>query len=638
MLERFAAEARSYSISVSRIDARDFAPTLSNVLEAIEAAQVTEPGDDSYWLRHLVLLDTYEHLRGIEPSVRRELLRRISSKTLLVIAGREPPSVEWRALSLWGKAFASIELNNLSPADARKYLTGSGIEGKVASEITEFTHGHPLGLVLAAEAWRDTPDVPFMLDTDKATNLITDLCRHLVRQISDPTRRAALETSAILHTTTETALDALLDGDSRGAFQWLCKLHFMKIGQRGIFPHDLTREVILAELRWRNPARFALLVERALRYFCHLIESSVERSRFEAAFHFTFTAGHTPQLAWLMKTLPDNGLVLDQFQPTDEPILSDSVLRHEGPTSVQYLQYWLARRPEWFRVVRGTTGIPLGFLASLRLDRTTPEERAGDPEVCAAWDYARQKLRRDPQGRIHYWRFSMECDAYQKQLSPASAVYAQVSTEHLVEGFTMGFARMRADMEQYWRRFYTLGDGQLVPELQHKSDGHTFLVRFHHYPGQSSAKTFVKVYQRLASEYLDSPILLQSDVSSIEDHELKKFCGQVREALSKLRDPQALAKNPLVYSKAVQSRMLMNPSLKDRAHALEALLVEEVESLRNMKGGDIWYSVLDAAYLHPAVKEEAAAAQLSMSYAKFRRKKGEAIAHIAAALRDRGLS
>ena len=46
---------------------------------------------------------------------------------------------------------------------------------------------------------------------------------------------------------------AALDGDDAGElFAWLCERSFVESGAYGAFPHDLAREVIDADLRWRD--------------------------------------------------------------------------------------------------------------------------------------------------------------------------------------------------------------------------------------------------------------------------------------------------------------------------------------------------------------------------------------------------
>jgi hypothetical protein len=45
--------------------------------------------------------------------------------------------------------------------------------------------------------------------------------------------------------------------DASELFAWLRSLSFIESGPAGVFPHDLTREVIEADLRWLAQSAFA---------------------------------------------------------------------------------------------------------------------------------------------------------------------------------------------------------------------------------------------------------------------------------------------------------------------------------------------------------------------------------------------
>lgn len=50
-------------------------------------------------------------------------------------------------------------------------------------------------------------------------------------------------------------------------FEWLRELAFIELRSGGLFPHDLAREVLAADLRWRNPDWYAGLHRRACSYY-----------------------------------------------------------------------------------------------------------------------------------------------------------------------------------------------------------------------------------------------------------------------------------------------------------------------------------------------------------------------------------
>ena len=67
---------------------------------------------------------------------------------------------------------------------------------------------------------------------------------------------------------TEPLLASLIDASkARSLFRWLAKLSFMEMGLVASTPHDLARDVLFGDLKWRNSARLAELIEGASAYF-----------------------------------------------------------------------------------------------------------------------------------------------------------------------------------------------------------------------------------------------------------------------------------------------------------------------------------------------------------------------------------
>src|SRR6185312_9715410 len=90
----------------------------------------------------------------------------------------------------------------------------------------------------------------------------------LVQKVPGPAHRAALETCALVRLTTESLLAEVLGvDDAHELFEWLRGLSFIESGPLGIFPHDLVRDALGVDLRWRNPEWFGELHRRARHYY-----------------------------------------------------------------------------------------------------------------------------------------------------------------------------------------------------------------------------------------------------------------------------------------------------------------------------------------------------------------------------------
>ena len=144
-----------------------------------------------------------------------------------------------------------VSLRNLSPEDSRQYLHACGVDPARHDQLVEQAHGHPLGLSLLAdvlvrggEAAADplTPD------------LVGTLLRRFVEIVPSGLHRRALEVCALARVTTEALLRDVLElDDAHELFTWLRGLSFVESGPEGVFPHDLARDALEADLRWRDP-------------------------------------------------------------------------------------------------------------------------------------------------------------------------------------------------------------------------------------------------------------------------------------------------------------------------------------------------------------------------------------------------
>jgi hypothetical protein len=113
-----------------------------------------------------------------------------------------------------------------------------------------------LALSLLTDLYRLQPE----RFTARHPDVIQALVRRLLDDVPTPLHRRALEVCAHLRVTTEDRLaEALMINDASGLFEWLRSLSFIESGPAGVFPHDLTRDVIEADLRWRSPERYRQL-------------------------------------------------------------------------------------------------------------------------------------------------------------------------------------------------------------------------------------------------------------------------------------------------------------------------------------------------------------------------------------------
>ena len=69
--------------------------------------------------------------------------------------------------------------------------------------------------------------------------------------------------------------------NSAELFEWLKNLSFIESNKWGLYPHDLARESLVADLKWRNPDWFAHLYNKAGNYYIGKLETAFLRYYFK---------------------------------------------------------------------------------------------------------------------------------------------------------------------------------------------------------------------------------------------------------------------------------------------------------------------------------------------------------------------
>ena len=69
------------------------------------------------------------------------------------------------------------------------------------------------------------------------------------------------------------SFDTLALEDAQELFAWLRELSFVEAGPDGLLPHDLAREVLDADLRWRDPEGYKDLFRRVRGHIYAALES-----------------------------------------------------------------------------------------------------------------------------------------------------------------------------------------------------------------------------------------------------------------------------------------------------------------------------------------------------------------------------
>jgi DNA-binding winged helix-turn-helix (wHTH) protein len=258
LIEHLRAEAAVKGIVFVRIDAAGVSHAPDAMLAAL--ANALGLGDPTGTIEELVagfsrhrsvlVVDSFEHLEPLSGWIRDTLLPALPSQVSVVLAGRQAPDTRWTAHPLWCEAIRCIGLESLSRAESSRLLDAHGVAADARVPVLDLCHGHPLALVLVADEVRRLGKAPTGLDPD----LVRALTMRCIAQAPTALHRKALEACARTRTTTVSLLSDVVDAsDAVMLFEWLAEQSYVSTGAEGLRPHELVRDTIDEELRWRDP-------------------------------------------------------------------------------------------------------------------------------------------------------------------------------------------------------------------------------------------------------------------------------------------------------------------------------------------------------------------------------------------------
>ncbi|HEX8692580.1 MAG TPA: AAA family ATPase [Longimicrobium sp.] len=637
LLREFLAACEQERIPAWYLDARNVEPAPDAFLGALGQAMgapAEVPPVDAVAARpgkQVILVDTYELLRPLDQWLREELLPQLPEQVITVFAGREAPAPAWR--TEWQSLVRTVNLRNLGPGEVRAYLERREVPPEQHQAVLDFTHGHPLALTLVADVLEQRPGQAFQ--PGEAPDVIRVLLERFVQKVPSPEHRTALEACALLKAVAEPLLAEVLGvDDAHEHFEWLRSLSFVDSGPLGLFPHDLARDALSADLRWRNPERFAELHARARAYYARRLAETRGGEQQRVLADYMYLHRDNPVVKPFIDWAETGTTVPYPPRREDWAALGEMVARHEGEESARLAEHWFARQPEGVLVFRGTHQEAAGFMSMLRLEEVTDEDAAPDPAVRAALGHLRRAapLRRGE--RATYFRFWMAADGYQSVSAIQSLVFLKAAQHYLTTpGLAYSFFPL-ADAE-FWTPFFAYVDLFTVPGGDFEVGGRRYTVFCHDWravPPMIWLDILAKRETGLAPPEGEAAPAAPSPRERVAVLGEREFADAVHEALKCYAKPRELRSSPLLRSRIVVERAGAESSEAERVGALQALLREAAEPLREAPKLRKFYDALHHACFEPAPSQERAAQRLYISFSSFRRHLKEGVDHVADAL------
>jgi hypothetical protein len=621
LLQRFAREARAAGRDTILVDGH----AVEASADAFGAAVGPTVGD-----RALLLIDTYEALTPLDAWLRERFLPALPAGALVVIAGRRPPLAAWREDPGWHELLRVVALRNLEPEASRALLAGRGVPAALHERILQFTGGHPLALTLMADAVIEQ-DADAALEPERSVDVVRELVARFTRHVPSEDHRAALEVCAIARSVSEPLLrDVLPDAPAHELLDWLYELSFVEIGPDGVFPHDLARDALDAELRWRDPDRYVDLTLRITSACGRRMYRATGGERQRLQLDLLHAQSRNPVLRPYFRAVASHDTWLERASEEDRDTILDLTRAAEGPRSAAIADHWLGRPEADFLLFRSASDAdPVGFLAVLVLDAPSDADCAIDPAVAAAWAHVRRRAPLRAGERLDMMRFWVQRDGEQS-----------VGQHHLVAmrsnigwwdtpGLAWSFAFVAEP--DFWAPMFSFISFERARDADFAVDDRRFGAFAHDWRAMPHAQWARTVRAKQLSRGPD-PAAPATGEPTLEVLSEPEFAAAVRDALRAYRRPADLAANPLL-----RSRVVCEDGPEATPERLRALLDAAAATLRDHPRDEKLYRALEATYLRPAANQEAAAERLGLPFSTYRRHLSTGVERVAAWLWEREL-
>ncbi len=639
LLREFAEVAKDNGVMPIQLDARNIDPSPEGFLFAMRLAlgisDTVLPLETISQLTSKVVLtiDTYETLTPLDGWLRESFLPKLPENALIVFAGRRPPSSGWRSDPGWSNLIHSISLRNLRPEESRTFLNKRGVSEDKHKEVLEFTHGHPLALSLVADVLENQKESQsFELGSDP--DIVRALLERFTQQVPSHTHHLALEACALVRVTTEDLLaKALALEEVHEFFEWLRGLSFIETGPLGLFPHDLVREALDADLRWRNPDRYTELHNRVRDYYNNKLMTTRGIEQQRILFDDVYLHRHNPMVKPFLEWGEYGSVFGELASKEDHPALLAIVEQHEGKESAQLAAHWFDRQPEGLTIYRDADQAPAGFLLTLHLNKANMVDLEADPATLAAINFARRYAPPRKGEDVIMFRFWMARADYQSVSPTQSVIFLNVVQSYFAHS-QLAWSFFPCADSKFWLPALHYMDINYSPEASFEVGGKSYSVFTHDWRavavpawlellGKRELATDLKL-EELKSER-PAPLVVLSE---------PEFREAVIDALRNFEISEKLMANALLKSRLIVEQSEGKPTIE----LLQKLIKEASDSLKATPKNEKCYRAVFRTYLEPVASQEIAAELLNLPFSTYRRHLSRGVEQIVTWLWQRELA
>ncbi len=600
---------------VLRLDCADLDRSPAGVHDALRAAAGAAPDGglpDLVPPEAVLLIDRFEVL-GLEQWFWRTFVPALPADAALVVAGRQPPPPEVLEDHELRGVVETLSLRNLAPRDAAALLETLGVPDSASVEaLAGVCHGHPLALVIAADTYLARGGLPAagagaLLDHPDAS---TRLLGRFVDGAVTPLQRRALHLCGHTHRVDREMVGRVLelDGDAADAMlDWLRSRPYAEAHPDGLSVHDVVRDALDRDLRWRDPAAFAELHGRIREVVVDRLRHSTGAVQQRAAADILFLHRGNP-LSRQLYALDQLGTISNRTATSaDHAAVMEIVGRVDGAGRARAAAAWWERQPEAFHVHQEGDGTVVGVTAMARLDREADRLGVDDPVAAAAWA-AITSVRPPEPGEVVIHQFIAD-GLTPGRIGPVADMIGALSlTRWTLPG--LGWVVLSSPHEEGWAPLWGyIGFEPLARVDVDDAPGPVAV-----WARDFGRSPYADWLERMAAQELSDagephPPVVTPIALSRED-----FGAGVRSLLRELHRPDRLVGHPLAGSRMVPAEASGRAAQTLQARVRQALA--ELEADPKQRPGA---RAVDRTYVRAAATQAAAAEVLGLPFSTYRR-------------------
>ena len=601
LLLELRTRARTAGRTVLHVDGRDIDPSPEGFAMAVRPAADRLPADA------VVLVDGYEQLAPIDGWLRDVFVPGLSPDNVVVLAGRARPPAPWRADPGWRHLVAVHRLDPFDPEESDELLANAGVDPAVRCRLLRLGRGHPLTMALLADLAETGPVPDTLADVP---HLVSALLESFLRDAPGEAHLIGLATCALAWLTTEDLLREVVGADAAPVWQWLARQPFVTAGPRGLFIHDLARDVLDAEFERRCPERYAAYRRVIKAHALAGLRAATGAGRQPYAQQLNFGLRNGPLSGAIATIRAQGSAAVLPARPDEHGQVCAIIERFEGPANAELARAWLAEQPEQLSVVRTSDGVA-GFAFHLLCPSGSALDDR-DPVVRAALDHVAREGPVRPGERVDITRFFAGARDHQRDLYAVLAANVSAIIEWSTRPLAWSFATT-VDAG-YWAPFFEYLAFARLTEADVGGVRHVVY-------GIDWRRTPVEDWLDLMRERGRTGDTGPPPGAIVRPPALNRdrFAAAVRTALRTLHQPDQLAANPLMGS-----ALAATATGPDVAH-LRATIENAVMRLDAEPKGERLRAVLHRTYLRAAPTQEAAAEVLGLPLSTYRRHLAKAV-------------